>query len=50
MRRDLDHAGSLDAIDEFRASAFNILTSTRVATAFDISKETIETRDRFGRH
>jgi len=50
MRRDLDHAGSLNAIDEFRASAFDILTSTRVASAFDISSESNETRDRYGQH
>jgi hypothetical protein len=50
MRRDLDHAGSLNAIDEFRASAFNILTSTRVANAFDISSEAAETRDRYPLH
>ena len=50
MRRDLDHGGSLNAIDEFRASAFNILTSSKVASAFDISQEALETRDRYGRH
>ncbi len=50
FRRDLDQSGSLDAIDEFRASAFNILTSTSVADAFDLTQETDERRDRYGRH
>lgn len=50
FRRDLDQSGSLEAIDEFRASAFNILTSRAVADAFDLSQETPEKRDRYGRH
>jgi len=50
FRRDLDQSGSLEAIDEFRASAFNILTSRTVADAFDLTKETPERRDRYGRH
>ncbi len=50
FRKGLDQAGSLDAIDEFRASAFNILTSTSVANAFDLTQETDERRDRYGRH
>ena len=50
FRRDLDQTGSLGAIDQFRASAFNILTSTAVADAFDLTQETDERRDRYGRH
>ena len=39
-----------DGIDRFRATAFSILTSSRVANAFDLSKEKPELRDRYGRH
>ncbi len=48
FRRHLDR--NLDAVDEFRAAAFNILTSPEVANAFDLSKEPPELRDRYGRH
>ena len=37
-------------IDEFRAAAFSILTSTKVAEAFDLTRENDELRDRYGRH
>lgn len=50
FRRDLDQSGSLEAIDEYRASAFTILTSRRVADAFDLTRETPQRRDRYGRH
>jgi len=50
FRRDLDLTQSLSAIDQFRASAFDILTSRSVADAFDISREDAKTRDRYGRH
>src|SRR5690606_13793749 len=48
FRRHLDR--NLDAVDEFRAAAFNILTSPEVANAFDLSQEPPELRDRYGRH
>jgi uncharacterized protein (DUF1501 family) len=37
-------------MDQFRASAFCILTSRKVADAFDLSQETPELRERYGRH
>lgn len=48
FRRHIDR--NLDAVDEFRAAAFNILTSPQVANAFDLSKEDPAVRDRYGRH
>ena len=48
FRRDLEPA--LGEIDEFRSSAYHILTSPHVADAFDLNKESEETRDRYGRH
>lgn len=50
LRRDLDLGGSLAGMDQFRAGAFNILTSAKVADAFDLSREPAELRDRYGRH
>ncbi len=50
FRRDIDLGGSLAGMDQFQASAFNILTSPKVADAFDLGKETAELRDRYGRH
>lgn len=49
-RRDLDLNGSLDATDEFRRKAFDLLLSPDVARAFDLEQERAELRDRYGRH
>lgn len=49
-RRDLDLAGSLEGVDKFRAAAFNMLSSKKVADAFDIRQEADAMRDRYGRH
>ena len=45
-----DATGSMEGIDHFRADAFQLLTSRRVADAFDITRERTATRDRYGRH
>ncbi len=37
-------------IDDHQQAAFNLLTSTRVRDAFDISAEPDKLRDRYGRH
>jgi uncharacterized protein (DUF1501 family) len=49
-RRDLDLNGSLDATDEFRRRAFDLLLSAEVVRAFDLEQERPEARDRYGRH
>ncbi|MBT6154972.1 MAG: DUF1501 domain-containing protein [Planctomycetaceae bacterium] len=49
-RRDLDLAGSMGGTEDFRQAAFNMLTSNKVADAFDLSKEDDTLRDRYGRH
>lgn len=41
---------NMEGIDKFRAAAFNILTSSKVADAFDLKKEDPKLRDRYGRH
>lgn len=41
---------TMDQLDPYRAAAFQILTSDRVANAFDIGQESSDLRDRYGRH
>jgi len=48
FRRPLD--GNVAGVDQFRQAAFSILTSTKVADAFDLTQEESTTRDRYGRH
>lgn len=48
LRRAFDR--EVESLDPFRAAAFNILTSSRVAGAFDLSREDPALRDRYGRH
>ena len=50
LRRDADTSGLMGAMDEFSQRAFNMLTSPKVQTAFDLSKEPEKLRDRYGRH
>jgi len=48
FRRGLDR--DANALDEFNQRAFTILTSPKVASAFDLSQEDDTLRDRYGRH
>ena len=48
MRREADKLGSMQAMDTFETQAFNLLTSSEVAHAFDISKEPGAIRERYG--
>ena len=48
FRRRVDD--NMDGLEKFRAAAFNILTSAKVADAFDLSGEDPKLRDRYGRH
>jgi hypothetical protein len=50
FRRDLDLSQSMEGVGRFRQAAFQMLTSTKVADAFDLSKEDPKLRDRYGRH
>jgi hypothetical protein len=50
LRNDLDAERQLQATDEFRARAIELLTSPQVAAAFDLSREDDRLRDRYGRH
>ncbi len=50
LRRDLDQSGQLEAAGQFRERAFELLTSTTTANAFDLSQEEPRLRDRYGRN
>ena len=50
LRRDLDKSGVMEAMDSFNVQAMDMLTSAQVRDAFDLSKESEEVRDRYGRH
>lgn len=49
FRRDVDASGLMAGMDAFTEQAFGILTSTRMAEAFDLEKEDPKLRDRYGR-
>ena len=49
FRRATDNSGLMDSLDTFHQQAFGILTSGRMAEAFDLSKEDSNLRDRYGR-
>ncbi|HEV3122686.1 MAG TPA: DUF1501 domain-containing protein [Isosphaeraceae bacterium] len=50
VRKDIDAAGNMEAIDTFQEQAWNILTGPSARRAFDLSREDPRVRDRYGRH
>ena len=50
MRRDIENAGAMKSMDTFHQRALNMMTSQSVREAFDLSKESKRTRERFGKH
>jgi len=48
LPRAIDRSGTLSAIDAFQRQAVGMLSGSRVRTAFDISKESTQTRTRYG--
>ena len=46
-RRNIDLGATAAGVDKFRERAFDILSSTKVRDAFDLEKETAETRGRY---
>lgn len=48
LRRDVDTAGSIEGVDAATALAFDVLTSSKLVKALDLSKEDPRTRDRYG--
>lgn len=49
IRRDIDASGTLEGMDNLTQQAFDILTSTSLADALDISNEPTEIIDRYGK-
>jgi uncharacterized protein DUF1501 len=47
LRREVN-AGQMQAVDRFTAGAFDVLTSSRLADALDLSKEDPKVRERYG--
>ena len=50
LRSDLDLQDQLTGTDQFRELAFQMLTSSKAAEAFDVTCESDALRDRYGRH
>jgi hypothetical protein len=48
FRRDVDASGAMDGMDAFQSRAFEILTSSRMLEALDLSKEAPKLRSRYG--
>jgi uncharacterized protein (DUF1501 family) len=48
MRRDADSTGTLKGMDTFTEQAFGLLTSSRMAEALDLSRESPKVIDRYG--
>lgn len=50
MRTALENSGSANSGDRFQQQAIELLTSDKTAAAFDIRRESVATRDRYGRN
>lgn len=49
FRRQTEQTGSRDGIDQFHGQAIELLSSPRVAEAFDLNRESPQLRDKYGR-
>lgn len=50
FRRDVDQLRNMQALDLFENQAWNLLTGAETRNAFDITQESPETRERYGRN
>ena len=48
LRRDVDARGTLEAVDAYEQRAFDVLSSSKLINALDLSKEDPEIRKRYG--
>jgi len=48
LRREADSSGQLDALDSYEQQAFNVLSSSKLVDALDLSKEDPKLRARYG--
>ena len=49
FRRDVDNSGAMEGMDTFTEQAFGVLTSSRLADAFNLSKEDPKIVERYGK-
>lgn len=49
FRREVDAEGMMEGMDAFQGQAFDLLTSSRLLDALDLSKEDPKTRERYGK-
>ncbi len=49
VRRDVDRSGKFNAMNRFEQQSYEMVTGKAAQDAFDLSKESPETRDRYGR-
>ncbi|NNE93095.1 MAG: DUF1501 domain-containing protein [Verrucomicrobiales bacterium] len=49
FRREADQSGMMEGLDEFHDQAFGMLTSSKLAEAFDLEKEDPKVRERYGK-
>jgi hypothetical protein len=48
LRRDIDSSGTLNGMDVYTQRAFDVLTSSKLLDALDVSKEPQKVRERYG--
>ena len=48
IRREVDTSGQLDAADRYQQKAWDVLSSAAARDAFDLDKEPMKLRDRYG--
>lgn len=48
LRRDIDAAGNLKALDQMTDKALGVLTSSRLVEALDLSREDVKIREKYG--
>ena len=50
LRRDVDAKGDIAGLDTFYRDAMEMVTNTKAMNAFDVNKEPVKLRDRYGRN
>ncbi|HEY0455834.1 MAG TPA: DUF1501 domain-containing protein, partial [Verrucomicrobiae bacterium] len=49
FRRDIDASGLMSGLDTFNEQAFGIMTSSKLVEALDVEKESVKTREMYGK-
>lgn len=50
LRREVDRTGAMNAFDKFNGKAVELLLSEQARKAFDLSQESDETKEKYGKH